>query len=243
MFRRNKKQFEEQAVEPSLTPVKGSGKKEENIYIENRREADDRYMNLAVSRQNWIRAFQIVCALLAVSIGFNGYYSLQSKFIPYFIAYDKLGHIVQVGVVDKSNPIDSKRIIRNSMMEWIENSRAVISDKMEMKRKIDQVYSHVGSNSKVKKQLDAYYKERQVFDLAARQTIAAEITLAIPRGGNTWEIEWNEIRISPSGEKLGAPERWKAIVTYDFVPLDTEAAIRANPTGIFVTEFSWTKQI
>ncbi len=239
MFKRKSKDAEG-VVQVS---AKESFTKSGNPYIENKEAADDRYMNLAVSRQNWIRAFQIVCALLAVSIGFNGYYSTQSKFIPYFIAYDKIGHVVSVGVVDRTNQIDSKRIIRNSMIEWIENSRAVISDKLEMKRKINAVYSHVGANSKVKKQLDKYYKERQVFDLAARQTISAEVTLAIPRAGNTWEIEWTESRISQSGEVVGLPERWKAIITYDFVVLDKEDAIRANPTGIFVTEYSWEKQL
>lgn len=216
---------------------------EANPYIANQEADDDRYMNQAVSRQNWIRAFQIVCALLAVSIGFNGYYATQSKFIPYIVEVDKIGHVVHVGFVDKAKPIDTKRIVRTTMMEWVANSRAVVSDQLAMKRTIEKVYAHVGATSKVKKQLDAYYKERQVFDLAAKQTISAEVTLAIPRGGNTWEIEWNEKRYSQAGEEIGFPERWKAIITYDFVVLDKEEAITANPTGIFVTEFSWSKQL
>lgn len=239
MFKRKPKAVEGVAD----APPKKSASKPANPYIENQEAADDRYMNLAVSRQNWIRAFQIICALLAVSIGFNGYYSTQSKYIPYYILVDKLGHVISFGAVDKTNPIDPKRIIRKTMMEWIEDSRAVISDKLEMKRKIDKVYAHVGANSKVKKQLDAYYKARNVFKLAETQTIAAEITLAIPRGGNTWEIEWTETVMSQNGEVIGMPERWKAIITYDMVSYDTEKAINANPTGIVTTEFSWTKQL
>lgn len=220
-----------------------SAEHQSNPYLDNKAAFDDRYMNLAVAKHNWMRAFQIVCALLAISIGFNGYYSTQSRFIPYFIAYDKLGHVVNVGIVNQSNQLDVKRITRSVMMGWVENARAVISDKREMKRKIDAVYAHVGATSKVKKQLDSYYKERQVFDLAANQTIAAEVTLAIARAGNTFEIEWNESRMSQAGESIGMPERWKAIISFELQALDKEDAIRANPTGIFVTEFSWSKQL
>lgn len=240
MFGRKKKQAGVEIVE-EVKPAKGP--KAVNPYLENVGALDDRYMTLSVSRQNWIRAFQMSTALLAISIGFNGYYSTQSKFIPYIIVVDKIGHIISVGAVDKANPIDTKRVVRTTMMEWIVDARTVSSDRASMKKTINKVYAHVGSTSKVKKQLDAFYKERDVFALSATQTITAEITLAIPRGGNTWEIEWTETRIAQNGEPIGLPERWKAIITYDFVVLDKEEAINANPTGTFITEFSWSKQL
>ncbi|MFD2274699.1 VirB8/TrbF family protein [Undibacterium arcticum] len=121
-----------------------------NPYLENRRDTDDRYMNLAVSRQNWIRAFQIASGLLAISISFNGYYMTQSKFIPYIVEVDKIGHIVNVGVADKSNPIDKKRIIRAAVMEWVENSRVVMSDQLAFKKTIETVYAHVLNEGKAK---------------------------------------------------------------------------------------------
>jgi type IV secretory pathway TrbF-like protein len=214
----------------------------ENPYLANRDASDDRYMNQAVSRQNWIRAWQITVGLLAISIGFNGYYMTQSKFIPYIVEVDKIGHIINVGVADKANTIDTKRILRATMIEWIENSRAVISDQLAMKRIVGKVYAHVTSNGKAKKQLDEYYKAKNLFELSSKQTISAEVTVALPLAGNTWQIEWTETMRNQSGDMIGT-ERWKAVITYDFYPLDTEEAIRANPSQIFVTDFSWSKQI
>lgn len=213
-----------------------------NPYLANKEDTDDRYMNQSVSRHNWIRAFQITAGLLAISIGFNGYYMTQSKFIPYIVEVDKIGHIISVGVADKSNPIDKKRIVRAAMIDWVENSRAVISDQLAMKRIVGKVYAHVTGTGKAKKQLDEYYKARNIFELSSKQTISAEVTVALPLAGNTWQIEWTETMRNQAGETMGS-ERWKAVVTYDFYPLDTEEAIRANPSQIFVTDFSWSKQL
>lgn len=217
--------------------------KNPNPYLANRRDTDDRYMNLSVSRQNWIRAFQIVAGLLALSISFNGYYMTQSKFIPYIVEVDKIGHVVSVGLADKSNPVDQKRILRSTIIGWIENSRTIISDRLALKRNFEKVYANVTSTGKAKKQLDLYYKERQPFEVATKLTVTAEVTLALPTAGNTWQIEWSETTRNQAGEVIGLPERWKAQVTYDFVFLSTEEAIRANPTGIFITDYSWSKQI
>ncbi|MFD2274700.1 type IV secretion system protein [Undibacterium arcticum] len=90
--------------------------------------------------------------------------------------------------------------------------------------------------------MDAYYKDRKVFDLAATRTIVAEVTLALPTAGNTWQIEWTETTRNQSGDII-LTERWKGVITYDFVPMDSEQSLRANPAGIYVTDFSWSKQI
>jgi type IV secretion system protein VirB5 len=214
----------------------------ENPYLANRFDSDDRYMNLAVSRQNWVKAFLISSALLAVSIGFNGYYMTQSKFIPYIVVTDKIGHVVNVGVADKTNPVDMKRIVRAGVIEWVQNSRFIVSDKLAQKKLIGDVYAHVASTGKSKTQLDAYYKQRNVFETAEKQTVSAEVTIALPTAGDSWQVEWTETMRNTAGEIVGT-ERWKGIFTIAITPMNTEESIRANPSGLFITDFTWSKQI
>lgn len=239
MFGRKKTKAVPEAVD--ATVVEKPAAKTANPYMANRADTDDRYMNLAVARQNWIKAFLISNALLAVSIGFNGYYMTQSKFIPYIVNTDKIGHVVSVGVADKANPVDMKRIVRGAVIEWVQNSRYVVSDKLAQKKFIGDVYAHVSSTGKAKKMLDAYYKQRSPFDLAEKQTISAEVTMALP-SGDSWQIEWTETIRNTVGEIVGT-ERWKGIFTIAITPMDTEEAIRANPSGVFITDFTWSKQI
>lgn len=237
MFKR--KAENNQAVE---RVVKTPSAKSENPYLANRFDSDDRYMNLAVSRQNWVKAFLITSSLLAVSIGFNGYYMTQSKFIPYIVVTDKIGHVVNVGVADKTNPVDMKRIVRAGVIDWVQNSRYIVSDRLAQKKFIGDVYAHVASTGKSKTQLDAYYKQRNVFETAEKQTVSAEVTIALPTAGDSWQVEWTETMRNTGGEVIST-ERWKGIFTIAITPMNTEESIRANPSGLFITDFTWSKQI
>lgn len=213
-----------------------------NPYIEHKERQDDRYMNLAVDKHNWQVKWRITVALLAISMGFNGYYMMQSKFVPVVIAMDQIGHLVVVGPVDKAHPIDSRRVLRAEVIKWIENARIIVGDQLAQKRFINHVYARVPSTGQAKTMLDEYYRERKPFATAATETAAAEITMALPTAPNTWQLEWTETWRNVAGD-ITRRERWKAIVTFDVSPLDTEDGILANPAGFFVTSFNWSKQI
>lgn len=216
--------------------------KKENPYIAHLEKQDDRYMNLSVEKHNWQVAWRITAGLLAISMAFNGYYSLQSKFIPVVIAMDQIGHMVVVGPADKATPIDSKRVIRGEVISWIEKSRMVIGDQLAQKKYVNYVYARVSSSSKAKNALDDYYRERKPFVTAATESIDVEVTLALPTTTSTWQLEWTETRRNLVGEVIGR-ERWKGVLTFEVNPLDDIKGIDANPAGFFVTSFSWAKQI
>jgi type IV secretory pathway TrbF-like protein len=213
-----------------------------NPYIEHKQEQDDRYLNQAVAKYNWQVAWRITAGLLAISMGFNGYYMLQSKFIPIPIAVDEIGHMVVVGPADKDHPIDNKRVLRAEMIQWIEDARMIVGDHLAQKHFMRRVYARVIDGSQAKNALDAYYEERKPFKTAATETVSAEVTLALPTSENTSQIEWTETWRNLAGEVIRR-ERWKAILTFKVSPLDTEEGIRANPAGFFVTAFTWSKQI
>lgn len=217
------------------------GKSAENPYIAHARDQDDRYMNLAKAKHNWQVAFCMQSALLAISIGFNGYALLKPKFQPFVVLQDQIGHVVAVGAVDQSHPIDSRRIIRGQTIEWVENARAIIGDLKAAKKNTEWVYARVAANSAAKTKLDEFYRQREPYKTAATSTATAVVTLALPSGGNTWDVEWTEEWRNLQGEKLRT-ERWKVKLTFSLSVQDTEEGIRRNPAGYFVTDFSWSKQ-
>lgn len=203
-------------------------------------EQDDRYMNLAVARHNAQVGFRIVSAILAISVSFNGYYLLSSKYIPYVVVEDKIGNIISVGVADRANPVDSKRVIREQMIDWVEYSRLIIGDQAAQKRFIGWVYARVQEGTPAKKELDRFILERKPFQTAADHTVDAAVTLALPVSDHTFQVEWTETMYSPNGDVIGK-ERWKGNFTFKIVPLNTEAGIRANGAGFFITDFTWSK--
>lgn len=234
MFRR--KRQVENGAEPKM-------KGDRTPFIDHRVADDDRYMNLAVEKYNWQIAWRLTFGLLAISFAFNGYYMMQPKYVPYTIEVDKIGHVISVGPADRGNPIDTKRVLRRQVIEFIENSRTVVGDNLAQKRIMNWVYARVPSNSKSKTELDEFYRERKPFTTAKTETYSAEVTNALPLGSDrTWQVEWTETRRNLVGE-IVTQERWKALLTYEISPLDTKEGIDANPLGFFVPSFSWSKQI
>ncbi|MGY8527609.1 VirB8/TrbF family protein [Paracidovorax citrulli] len=201
---------------------------------------DDRYMNLAVSAHNWRAAFRITAALLAVSMAFNGYYMLSSKYVPYVVMVDKIGHVLSVGVADRAKPVDSKRVIREQMVQWVENSRLIVGDQYAQKRFMEWVYARVLDGSAAKRSLDQFVQDRSPFKTAANYTVSAQVTLALQISNQTYQVEWTEVFRSPNGAVL-KEERWKGVFTYRTEPLHTEEGINANGAGFFVTDFTWSK--
>jgi type IV secretory pathway TrbF-like protein len=233
------------AMQPSSDKNSGSesGKSKEKKSATpffNEESNRDRYMDLARDKHNWQIAWRITAGLLAVSIAFNGKYMLDSKYIPYMVVVDKLGTVVSVGPADKANPIDVKRIERSEMIEWVENTRRVVSDQAAQKDYLRKSYARVEEGSKAKRELDDFIEKTKPFEMAAINTKEAEVKYALRRGDNTFEVEWTETLIAPNGEKLPA-ERWKGVFTYKLVVPQDDKAIRANGAGFYITDFQWSK--
>ncbi|CAG2138357.1 hypothetical protein LMG19282_01484 [Cupriavidus campinensis] len=201
---------------------------------------DDRYMNLAAAAHNWRVAFRIVCALLAISMGFNGYYMLSSKYVPYIVEVDKIGHVVSVGPANRATPIDKKRVEREQITQWVENARLIVGDQAAQKRFISWVYARVQEGSKAKRALDRFQAERKPFEVASSYTVAPTTNVALAVSDNTYQVEWTEIFYAPNGNKL-REEHWKGVFSFAIEPLSTDEGIRANGVGFFVTDFTWSK--
>lgn len=219
-----------------------SGEKERSPFLaEDTRKQDDRYLNLAVEKHNWQVAWRITAALLGISIAFNGYYMVSSKFVPYVVAVDRLGTVVAVGVPDRANPVDSRRAMREQMIDWVEFSRIISGDLDAQKTFMRFVYARVETGSAAYKKIDAFYhNDRKPFETAAEHTVEVNVTLALPVSEHSYQVEWTEILHSPNGEVIGE-EHWKGLFTYKTMVLNKEDEIRRNGTGFFVTDFSWSK--
>ncbi|WP_080500772.1 type IV secretion system protein [Burkholderia pseudomallei] len=202
---------------------------------------DDRYLNLAVEKRNWQVAWRITAALLAVSMSFNGYYMMTSKFIPYVVAVDKLGTVVSVGQPSRANPVDSRRAMREQVIRWVEWSRIIAGDQDAQKTFMRYVYARVQAGSPAYKKLDSFYHdERKPFATAAEYTVETLVTLALPVSDHSYQVEWTEIRHAPNGDVLGE-ERWKGLFTFKTTVLNKDEDIQRNGTGFFITDFSWSK--
>jgi type IV secretory pathway TrbF-like protein len=84
------------------------------------------------------------------------------------------------------------------------------------------------------------------FKRAESETVNADILSIIPMTANTWQVDWTEtVRARKSGTIVGQPYRMRALVTMAMHPDvagDSEEQMQANPFGIYVSDYAWSKQ-
>ena len=84
------------------------------------------------------------------------------------------------------------------------------------------------------------------FRRAEKETVSIEITSVLPQTPDTWQVDWVETVRDRQGIVKGQPYKMRALVTVYTVqttPQTTEDQIRNNPLGIYVRDFSWSKQV
>ena len=102
---------------------------ESNVYLEARREWDERYADLVLSKRNWqIAAGGLLVLGLILASGMV-WLSERSRYIPYVVEVDKLGYALTVPqpLNPTSVPDVAARMQRYEIAAFIRNARSVSS--------------------------------------------------------------------------------------------------------------------
>ena len=90
--------------------------------------------------------------------------------------------------------------------------------------------------------LNGFYKDADPFARAKTELSDVEIQSALPLSKESWQIEWSETKRTLTGDVIDHT-RWKAIIKIGtFIP-STESEMYRNPSGVVVTQISWTQEL
>jgi type IV secretory pathway TrbF-like protein len=220
----------------------------ENPYLAARRTCNDQSASNIASRQMW-QLTGILSLLIALgAVGGVVYIGSQSKFIPYVVQVDKLGQAAAVAPAQRAAPADN-RVVLAAVAAWVADIRTVTPDIALQRKAIFRVFSMLAPNdaatAKAKERFNGT-EDSSPFKRAAKETVSVEMSSVLPQTGDTWQVDWIETVHDRQGMVKGQPQRWRALVTVYSVPPTadtTEEQMRNNPLGIYVREFSWSKQL
>ncbi|MET0505557.1 MAG: VirB8/TrbF family protein [Luteibacter sp.] len=216
-------------------------------YLNARRTWNSHVGSLIASRTLWQATALIGLLIVLASVGGVVYIGSQSKFVPYVIEVNKLGEAMSVAPADKAAKTD-QRVIRSAVAEFIVNARTVTPDIAMQRRAIFKVYALMNAGSPSTRKMTTYLNgapETNPFKRAEKQTVNVEIVSAIPQTATTWQVDWIETQRTRRGEVQGRPFRMRALLNVETrsIPGDiNEEQLRLNPLGIYITDYSWSKQ-
>ena len=219
----------------------------ENPYLAARRSWNDHVGAVMTSRQTW-QVMGILCLMIALaSVGGIIHIGSQSKFIPYIIEVDKLGQALAVSPAQLIATPD-QRVVHSAVASFINDARIVTPDIALQRKAVFRVYSMLSANDPATAKANQWFngtEESSPFTRATKETVSIEINSVIPQTPDTWQVDWIEIVNDRQGILQGEPLRMRALVTVYTIPSTpqtTEEQVRMNPLGIYVRDFSWSKQ-
>jgi type IV secretion system protein TrbF len=217
-----------------------------NLYVEARREWDERYADLVLGKRNWqIAAGGLLLLSLILASGIVWLIS-QSHFIPYVVEVDKLGYALTVPqpLTPASVPDVTARMQRYEIAAFIRNARSVSSDPQVEHQMLNSLLAH--ARGAADRFLDAYYHSdsftHNPFQLSEKQTVSIQIDSILQLSSSSYQVRWTEQQRDLNGVVIGPPTHWEAVLQTQIAPSNSDDAIVSNPLGFYVTQISWTEQ-
>lgn len=220
----------------------------ENPYLAARRNWNHHLGSVISARQNWQLVAVLSLLIALASVGGVIHVGSQSRFVPYVIEVDKLGQALAVAPAQSAATADI-RVIHAAVASFVSDLRLVTPDVALQRKAVYRVYAMLAANDPATVRATEWLggtDESSPFKRAARETVNIEIISVLPQTPETWQVDWTETVRDRQGVIKDKPSRMRALVTVYTVPptpQTTEEQIRNNPLGIYVRDFSWSKQV
>jgi type IV secretion system protein VirB5 len=206
-----------------------------------RREWNERYGDYIAAAHHWrlVALGAIVVSLAAV--GGLVRIAAQSRVVPYAVELNGASEVVRVQRADVL-AAPSANQIRAALRSWVIGARTVYGDPAALKAAIDQTYAETWPDSPAFARLAEYHRANNPYQRAGREAVTVEVHAAMPISADTWQVDWTETVRDGTGRMIRT-ESWQATLTVAISPPTDAAQIMANPLGLYVRQFDWTRRI
>lgn len=214
----------------------------ETPYLQAKQEWDNRIGNSVIQAYNWRKiAFLLACSIVVLLVGLIVSNS-QPKYIPYIVEVNgsQVTNVSQ-GTVVKYQPRDPQ--IRHYLIKFIEKIRGVSIDHEVNKKWLNEAYSFL--TPKTANKFDNYFVSEDnsiLHKIKEQQSVFVAVNSFTLVSNNVYELRWIEETHDSSG-KLLTKEKFVGFATIKIAPPTQEKSILQNPLGIWITDFSWSKEM
>jgi type IV secretion system protein VirB5 len=219
---------------------------ETNPYLAARRTWNDHVSRLVAARTMW-QAVALLSLMLAVaSLGGLIHLAGQSRFVPYVVEIDTTGGVRAVGRAQEMAPA-TRPVIEAQLEKFITLSRRVTTDIGLQRAAIFGVYAMLTPDDPATGKMTEYVNgnaEQTPFRRAERETVNTELTSILEQTSESWQVDWVEtVYERGSGKRKERFEMRALVQVYQSRPRHmSEEALRTNPLGVYVRDFSWSRK-
>ncbi len=222
-------------------PKGQGGPVDRNVYLDTRREWNERYGSYIARARNWrLVAIGSLC-VSAIACGGLAWVAGQSKVTPYIVEVNGLGDAVPVAIADRAARPDA-RIVRAQLARWVTNIRSVYLDAAAERQAIDQGYAMVNRRGPAFQTVTDYHKANDPFTRAGSESVTVQVESVLPISNDSWRVEWRE-EVRGRDGNVSSRTNWQAVVGITVIPPTDERQVLVNPMGVFVNSVSWSQRV
>ncbi|WP_374005796.1 conjugal transfer protein TrbF [Delftia lacustris] len=199
---------------------------------------DERIGSARVQARNW-RWMAFGCLTLALLMaGGLIWLSTQSIVTPYVVEVDRAGQVRAVGeAATPYRPADAQ--IAHHLARFVGLVRSLSVDPVVVRQNWLDAYDYTTDRGAAA--LNDYARTHDPFVRIGKESVTVQVTSVVRASDSSFNVRWTQQRYV-NGAAAGL-ERWTAVISIVLQTPRTEARLRKNPLGIYVTGLSWSREL
>jgi len=199
---------------------------------------DERIGSARAQARNWRLAAFGAMALAALALGGFIYTANQTRIATYVVAVNERGQPGRIVLADKLyQPTTSE--IAYFLADWVSLVRSKSTDGVVIRGNWQRAYNFITPQAELT--LNIFARSNDPFAKVGEEARTIEVETVLPRSKDTYQVTWRETLYTNGAP--GTPETWTGLFGVRIAPPQTEQALRANPLGIFITSFQWSREL
>ena len=216
----------------------GSSTPVETPFMRAAQEWDRRIGEPVVQARNWRLMAFAGWSVAALAVAGLIYQSATKQIATYVVPIDKYARPGRIELVGgQYNPTTAE--IGYFLADWVTRTRSKSIDPIVIRDNWTGAYHFVLGPAIG--QLNDWAKAHAPFAGAGQRAVTVEVISVLPRSQATYQVEWRETTYDQGATT--SSETWTGLFTTKIQPPKNEAELRANPLGVYITAFQWSREL
>jgi len=203
-------------------------------------EWDNRIGNAVVQASNWRYAMFGTLALCIFLVFGIIYQSSKASVVPYIVQVSQGGEVLNVSKAIETYRTPQENEIKYFLGKWLRDVRDLPLDIVVKKQNWVSSYYFMRPAAALK--MNEIIKKDNPMSKVGEMTIGVKLTSIVKMSPQSYQCRWVEEVFGKGGDLIDA-YKMTGVLTVDFSRPKTEKDIFVNPLGLYVKDFSWSKDI
>jgi type IV secretory pathway TrbF-like protein len=212
----------------------------ETPYQRGKAEWDNRMGALVVQAKNWRLCALALCGVTAVLVIGLIYQSAKSTVTPYVVEVTKEGLVQAVGPAAQSSFKPGGPVLEYFLAQWVQRVRSLPLDPVVAKNNWLVAYAYLRQSAATV--LNEIAQKEQPLAKLGQETVSVQVRNVVPLSKDTYQVRWEEVRYSKEGATMET-KTMTGSFTVEIDPPTDETQLQKNPLGLYITRFSWSRDV